>query len=187
MTRHERTDPANDPHDDRQRKNISVVRIQMVREGGFSYHAGPVRNSADGAGIFQAYLAGADREYFLALMLDQKNRANALHVVSIGSLTTTIVHPREVFKPAVISNAASMILSHNHPSGDPTPSREDIDLTKRLVSTGELLGIKVLDHIIVGEKRFFSFSDEGRILPSREGSWQIKVSSQNEMSLKQPV
>jgi len=147
---------------------ISIVRIQMVREGIFPYSPNPVRNSSDAAKIFQSYLAGADREYFVILLLDAKHRVNALNVVSVGSLTCAIVQAREVFKPAVVSNAASVILSHNHPSNVVSPSPEDIALTKRLVQAGEVLGIKVLDHIIIGEERYMSFADRGMISTSAE-------------------
>lgn len=171
----DRSDPSCDPPAAPRRKNIPIVRLQMVREGRFPYSPGAVRTSADAARIFQSYLEGADREHFLALMLDQKNRVNALNVVSIGSLTTAIVHPREAFKPAVIANAASIIFAHNHPSGDPHPSREDEEMTKRLNEAGEILGIKVLDHIVVGEGQYFSFGDQGRLPRWKEGSWQMKT------------
>lgn len=145
-------------------RGISVVRVQMVREGRFPGHPGPVRNSSDAAEILRSYLAGADREYFVVLLLDQKHRVNALNLVSVGTLTMAVVHPREVFKPAVLGNAA-LILGHNHPSGDPEPSNEDRELTRRLVSAGELLGIDVLDHIVIGEREHVSFADRGMIPP----------------------
>src|SRR5205085_7409354 len=109
----------------------------------------------------QEYLADTDREHFVILMLDQKNQVIGINTVSIGSLTASIVHPRECFKPAILSNAASIICGHNHPSGDPQPSREDRALTTRLVEAGRLLGIQVLDHIIVGRDTYMSFADEG--------------------------
>ena len=141
----------------------------MIREGSLPYGRNPVRNSSDVARIFRSYLAGADREYFVVLLLDAKHRVNALNVVAIGSLTATLIHSREVFKPAVMANAASVIVAHCHPSGDPSPSREDIELTRRLVKAGEVLGIKVLDHIIVGEgQQYVSFSDRGLIQPGGE-------------------
>lgn len=147
------------------RKSIAVVRIQMVREGRFLCHPGPVRNSADAAKIIETYLAGADREYFVALVLDQKRRVNALNLVSIGTLTLALVHPREAFKPAILANASAVIFGHNHPSGDPEPSREDIELTRRLTATGELLGIDVLDHIVIGHEAHVSLADRGMIPP----------------------
>lgn len=146
------------------RRGISVVRIQMVREGRFPGHPGPVRNSSDAAEILRSYLAGADREYFVVLLLDQKHRINGLNLVSVGTLTTAIAHPREVFKPALLGSAAATILAHNHPSGDPEPSK-DRELTRRLVSAGELLGIDVLDHIVIGEREHVSFADRGMIPP----------------------
>lgn len=151
------------------RRAIAVVRIQMVREGRFPYGATGVSQSSDAATILQAYLAGADREFFVLLLLDGKHRVNALNVVAIGSLTAALVHPREVFKPAILANAAAVILGHNHPSGDIEPSREDRELTERLVKAGRLLGITVLDHVIVGEERFFSFADH-HLIPANGGA-----------------
>jgi DNA repair protein RadC len=121
------------------------------------------------AEIFQSYLAGADREYFIVLLLDNKHRINAINVVAVGSLTTALVHPREVFKPAVMANAAAVILGHCHPSGDPAPSSEDFQLTKRLVEAGELMGIPVLDHIVIGQGQHVSFADRGLMSKAREG------------------
>jgi len=101
------------------------------------------------------------KEYFLTLLLDGKNRIVREVQVSEGSLNQSIVHPREVFNPAVRDSAAAMILLHNHPSGDPTPSREDREITRRLREAGELLGIKVLDHIIIGDESYISFVEQG--------------------------
>lgn len=103
------------------------------------------------------------KEHFLALHLDGKNRIICLDRVSTGSLNQSIVHPREVFKGALLSSAAAVVLVHNHPSGDPTPSTEDREITRRLREVGDLVGIKVLDHVIVGEGRYVSFSELGII------------------------
>ena len=97
-----------------------------------------------------SFLMQETKEYFLSLHLDGKNRILCVDIVSIGSLNQSIVHPREVFKTALVSSAAAIILIHQHPSGDPKPSSEDISITRRLKESGELLGIKVLDHIIIG-------------------------------------
>jgi len=97
-----------------------------------------------------------DREHFKCLYLNRKNQVISLETISIGGLANSLVHPREVFKPAVKRSAAAVILIHNHPSGDPTPSREDINITKRLIESGKLLGIEVLDHIIIGDGRYVS-------------------------------
>ena len=100
------------------------------------------------------------REEFLILILDTKNKIKASKTVSIGSINQTLVHPREVFRFAITNNANSIILSHNHPSGDPSPSHEDILITKRLQEAGKLIGIKVLDHIIIGHDRYISLREK---------------------------
>ncbi|HEY3360903.1 MAG TPA: DNA repair protein RadC [Methanosarcina sp.] len=101
------------------------------------------------------------KEKFITLCLDTKNQILKEEVVSIGSLNASIVHPREVFKSALMESSASVIMVHNHPSGDPSPSREDIIVTEKIVEGGKLLGIDVLDHIIIGEGRYVSLKDEG--------------------------
>ncbi len=103
------------------------------------------------------------KEYFMALLLDGKNRILREVRISEGSLNQSIVHPREVFCPAVRDSAAAIILVHNHPSGDPTPSREDREITRRLKDAGELMGVKVLDHIIIGDGAFISFTSQGML------------------------
>lgn len=103
------------------------------------------------------------KEHFLCLHLDGKNRIICLDRVAVGSLNQCVVHPREVFKSAVLSSAASIILVHNHPTGDPAPSSEDISITRRLKEAGELIGIGVIDHIIIGEGRYHSFAESGLI------------------------
>jgi DNA repair protein RadC len=107
------------------------------------------------------FLMKETKEQFITLHLDGKNRIICLDVVSIGSLNQSIVHPREVFKTACISNVAAIICVHQHPSGDPTPSSEDISITRRLKGAGEIMGIKVLDHIIVGDNEYVSFVERG--------------------------
>ncbi|KNF09462.1 hypothetical protein CLPU_3c02410 [Gottschalkia purinilytica] len=100
------------------------------------------------------------KEYFKVIMLDTKNKIIGIDDVSVGSLNSSIVHPREVFKEAVKRSSASMILTHNHPSGDPSPSKEDINVTKRLLECGQILGISILDHIVIGKNTYFSFREE---------------------------
>ena len=104
---------------------------------------------------------GLDREQFLVACLDAKHAIIGVNVVSIGSLSISIVQPREVFKPAILLNSAAIICSHNHPSGDPEPSSEDRVLTARLRQAGDLIGITILDHIILGDDRTYSFADQG--------------------------
>jgi len=112
---------------------------------------------------FAPGLRGAKKEFFKIILLDQKNKVIRDVTISEGSLTSTVVHPREVFSPAVRESAASVIFLHNHPSGDPSPSQNDQALTKRLVDVGHLMGIPVLDHVIIGDDRYFSFADAGQI------------------------
>ncbi len=103
------------------------------------------------------------KEHFRIAILDTKNQILSIENVSIGTLNASIVHPRDVFKIAIKKNANSIILIHNHPSGDITPSNEDINITNRLIDAGNLIGIKVLDHIIIGDNRFFSFKEKSLI------------------------
>jgi len=120
-----------------------------------------IKSPQDTIKIVKNRLKGKKKEHFLVLSLDTRNHLINCKPVSIGSLDSSIVHPREVFKEAISSTAASVIFVHNHPSGDPTPSKEDIKLTKRLVEVGEIMGINVLDHIIVCDKEFLSMKGEG--------------------------
>ena len=110
---------------------------------------------------FHESIRSKKKEVFIAVLLDGKNRMLRDVKISEGSLTSSIVHPREVFNPVIRDSAAAAILVHNHPSGDPAPSREDKEITKRLKEVGELIGVKVLDHIIIGDGRYISFADEG--------------------------
>ena len=120
-----------------------------------------VKTPEDVAGLVQGRLKGKKKEYFLALLLDTRNQLIKVAEISIGSLDSSIVHPREVFKEAVSASAASVIFTHNHPSGDTTASEDDIKLTQRLAEAGEIMGIDVLDHIIIGDKKYLSLKREG--------------------------
>ncbi len=120
-----------------------------------------VKTPEDVIGVVGNRLRGKKKEYFLALLLDTRNQLIKVAEISVGSLDTSIVHPREVFKEAISASAAAVILAHNHPSGDAQASPDDVKLTKRLAETGDLVGIDVLDHIIVGDKEFLSLKREG--------------------------
>ena len=143
--------------------SIPVYRISLVRDSHLVHSVRHVNSSKDARDVLTTYLGDTDREHFVVLMLDQKHKILGVHTVSTGSLTETMVHPREVFKILILHNVAAFIAGHNHPSGDPQPSREDRVLTQRLVDAGHLLGIAMLDHIIVGDgtTAYFSFADEG--------------------------
>ena len=118
------------------------------------------RSSVD---IFRAFkeLATMPVESFLVVHLDGKNRMVGMTTCSIGSMTASLVHPRDVFRSAIANMTAGLIFIHNHPSGDPEPSDEDLQITKRLFEVGKVVGIRCLDHIIIGSGRYFSFADQG--------------------------
>jgi DNA repair protein RadC len=120
-----------------------------------------VKTPEDVTGVVGSRLRAKKKEHFLALLLDTRNQLIKIAQISIGSLDSSIVHPREVFKEAISASAAAVILVHNHPSGDAEASEDDIKLTKRLSEAGELVGIDVLDHIIIGGKNFLSLKREG--------------------------
>lgn len=124
----------------------------------------PVINSpSDVADLVMEEMRSLDREHFRIMHLSTRNNVLGISAVSVGSLNSSIVHPRECFKEAIRRNANSVILLHNHPSGDPTPSREDLDITRRLTEGGKILGIEILDHVIIGEKRYVSLKEQGII------------------------
>jgi DNA repair protein RadC len=116
-----------------------------------------INSPKDCATALTAVLQHEANEVFAILCLTTKHHVIAYHEVSRGTLDSTLVHPREVFKAAILANAAAIVVAHNHPSGDPSPTLDDRDVTRRLAATGELLGIPVLDHIVVGDERYFSF------------------------------
>lgn len=121
----------------------------------------PLLGSADVYAHFRERLASETREHFYAILLDNKHRKIREVLVSLGSLTASIVHPRDVFAQVVRHSAAAVLFVHNHPAGDPVPSKEDIEITRRLREVGEIMGVRVLDHIIIGKGRYTSFVDDG--------------------------
>ncbi|AYU55822.1 JAB domain-containing protein [Staphylococcus debuckii] len=141
---------------------LEIVRIEQIiceAEEGVNYM---IKSPEDGAEIASRFIGRDDREVFFVMCLNTKNHVVAVHRCHIGSLNASIVHPREVFKSAILNNAASVIVAHQHPSGDITPSMEDISVTKRLAEAGKLLGIEVLDHLVVNnEGKFTSLKEKG--------------------------
>ncbi len=124
-----------------------------------------LRSSGEIFEHFHARLRGLKKERFLSILLDGKNRVIREELVSEGILTASLVHPREVFYPAIREAAGGLVLVHNHPSGDPEPSPEDLEVTNRLCAVGDLVGIRVLDHVVIGDGRYVSFLERG-LLPS---------------------
>jgi len=137
---------------------IPQVEISMIREVEVSNTRYGCSKEVADSDIAKDILK-SDREKFICIHLNIKNQIVSFEVASTGSLTSSIVHPREVYKGAILSNAASVIFMHNHPSGDPEPSDDDIEITKRLEKAGEILGINVLDHIIVARSGYYSFKE----------------------------
>ena len=142
-------------------KRINIVSIKMVKESSFLYQTRQILSPNDAYEMIKEQLEGLDREQFIIACLNTKNEPTNISVVSVGTLNKAIVHPREVFKTAILSNAASIMAFHNHPSGETTPSQQDIQLTNRLYEAGELLGIKLLDHLIIGDGTFTSLKEKG--------------------------
>ncbi|WIV18476.1 DNA repair protein RadC [Paenibacillus polygoni] len=122
-----------------------------------------IRSPRDAADLLMEQLRYLQKEHFVCLFLNTKNHVIAQETLSMGSLNAAIVHPREVFRAAIKCSSASLICAHNHPSGDPTPSPEDIKLTKRLLEAGDIVGIEVLDHVVIGDGKFVSLKEQGFI------------------------
>lgn len=142
---------------------IPGFRIALVREPGVKLAERPQIHVASAAApLLAEYIGETDREVFAVALLTVRHRVLGLHTVSVGCLTSSLVHPREVFKPAILAGSAALLLAHNHPSGDPEPSAEDLALTRRLAAAGQLLGIEILDHLVLGEAgRFVSLRERG--------------------------
>lgn len=141
---------------------IPIYQVRLVRDGSQRAERKKVNAPATAAEVLHTYLADADREHFVVLLLDTQNRIIGIHTVSVGTLDASLVHPREVLKPAILANAASIVLAHNHPSGDPSPSPEDRTVTRQMRDAGALLGIEVHDHIVLGDApRYYSFAEAG--------------------------
>lgn len=134
---------------------LQVYKLRLVRSSTRSVKVEVVKQPEDAANALRVYLENEDREHFVALMLDVKGRIIGIHTISIGTINETLVHPREVFKAAILSNAHAIIVGHNHPSGEATPSVDDIEITRELILAGEYLKIPVLDHVIIGHNGSF--------------------------------
>lgn len=144
-------------------KRVSIVSVKLVKESSMLYRERKICSPEDGYNLLQQFLGDVDCEHFVVVCLDTKNQPTSINVCHIGSLNASIVHPRECFKPAILSNAASILVGHNHPSGDPAASREDIDVTSRLKEAGKILGIDLLDHIVLGDGKYISLKEKGYI------------------------
>lgn len=145
---------------------VPVYKVALVREGTAPAERDKINSPPDVMVLVKNMgLADADREHFAVLMVDGHNQVIGVHTAAVGTLDAAMVHPREVFKAVLLCNAAAVILVHNHPSGDMTPSKADTEVTKRLVDAGKLLGIEVLDHVIVSGRWYRSLKEH------REGGY----------------
>jgi DNA repair protein RadC len=141
-----------------------LVRIKQVIKEVEANEKFVIRSPQDAADVAAQFIGDDDREVFFVMCLNTKNQVVAVHRCHVGGLNASIVMPREVFKSAILNNSASIIVSHQHPSQDVTPSREDIEVTSRLVECGKILGIEVLDHLIINTKaKYYSLKENARL------------------------
>lgn len=145
-------------------KRVDIVSLKLVKERSVLYETRKISNPYDAYRLAKNFLADSDREKFVVVCLDAKSQPVSIEVVSIGIVNSAMVHPREVSKVAILTNASKIICFHNHPSGNTNFSKEDEDITKRLQKCGEILGIELVDHIVVGDDgKYFSFKENFRI------------------------
>ncbi|XRD24517.1 JAB domain-containing protein [Lysinibacillus fusiformis] len=142
-------------------KRVNIVSVKLVKEANILYKNRRIRSPHDSYELFKEFLGEVDREYFVVMCLDTKNQPTNISIAHIGSINSSIVHPREVMKTAILSNSASIIVGHNHPSGVCNPSPEDIEVTERLVKSGNIIGVDVLDHIVLGDNCYISLKEKG--------------------------
>jgi len=150
------------------KKFVSIFRVTLVRDRHMQFEQKGLLNSQDAQEVLQRLIqthGQPDREQFCVVLLNSKNKIIGLNIVSTGDLSSATVHPREVLKPAILANAASLILCHNHPSGDLTPSSEDIAMTKRIIKAAKVMGIRIHEHLIISmyDNSYYSFADNGLI------------------------
>lgn len=143
-------------------KRVDFISLRLVRESSVLYPPRIIRSAADAYELFRSHLEDRDREHFMCVHLTTKHEPSSLELCSVGSLDASIVHPRDILKSACISNASAIICAHNHPSGLPDPSPEDIAVTKRLQESCRILGIDFLDHLVIGSNgRYTSIREQG--------------------------
>ena len=159
---------------------LNVVRVKLIDDTPL-FGNELIQSADDAIFLMQRELQNSDRETFCVLHLNAKGKPLSMSVVSVGSLNSTLVHPREVFKASILSNAAAVIFMHNHPSGDLTPSEDDKRTTKQLEKAGKILGIRVVDHIIVGENKenYYSFHANDILNPDEEKQTRTQKKTKN--------
>ena len=148
---------------------IPLVKLSMAKERELPYEGKEINSAEKTAKLAEQILEGADREHLLVISINCACRPVAVEIVAIGALNSVVIQPREIFKHAILSNAAGIVVVHNHPSGKCTPSREDEAITRKMIRAGDLLGIWLEDHIIIGEG-YYSFREEGLI-----SEWRTEI------------
>lgn len=155
------------------RRRVGIIKTQIVREGSMLYGNRRIHTPSDAVELVSGIFEYADREMMVVVSLDSKNSPVALEIVSVGTVNSCLVQMRELFKHSILNNATSIMCFHNHPSGIPEPSKEDMEVTKRMDEAGKLLGIWLLDHIVVGEgKSYVSLQERGLV---KNGYQKISV------------
>ena len=144
-------------------KRIDIVKIKMVKESSVKYENRRIKNPWDAYKIFNDYIDDSNKEMFVLMCLNNKNEPTHISTISIGSVNESIATPAEVFKVALLSNSNKIMVCHNHPSGDPQPSESDRNITERLYDSGAIIGIKLLDHIIIGDDVYYSFKENDEV------------------------
>lgn len=142
-------------------KRIDIVRVKLVKESSVLYRNRRISSPTDAYELGKEFMEDLDREHFVVVSLNTKNEPTCINTCHIGNINSSIVSVREVFKTAILSNSTSIMCFHNHPSGDPEPSREDVEVTKRLREAGKIIGIDLLDHLIIGDGRYISLKEKG--------------------------
>ncbi|XBX04818.1 JAB domain-containing protein [Enterocloster clostridioformis] len=149
-------------------KRVDLIRLQVVRESAGLYGISRFTEPQEAADMMRPLISASDREVFLVMSVNTRMAPMAVEIVAVGTLNTCLVEMREVFKHAILNNAAGIVCFHNHPSGNSEPSREDILMTQKLKAAGELLGIPLVDHTIVTEEQYYSFKEQGNIFQEKK-------------------
>jgi DNA repair protein RadC len=142
-------------------KRVNIVSVRLVKEASMLYKRRSIGSPADSYEILKEFLEDLDREAFIVVSLDTKNQPLSINIAHIGNINSSIVSPACVMRVALLSNAASILVGHNHPSGNPEPSEQDLVITKKLEEVGELMGIRLLDHLIIGDGNYISLKEWG--------------------------
>lgn len=142
------------------KKRVDIVSIRLVKEASTLWEYRKIQNPTDAYNLLKNFLSDFDKEKFLVVCLNTKNEPVNIHTVSIGCINKTMVKPMDVMKTAILSNCNKILIAHNHPSGDPSPSKDDISMTERIKNAGKILGIEIIDHIIIAGIKYYSFLED---------------------------